>query len=110
MTKKKNTKASEALKRSAEHKGIPNDVRYKGIELFKVFAEVFQDMYPGGRFDVTHVMDWISEYAKLDSTITPPQMFLNSYALGKFLMSNQNELGIQYSGSYGNRATYQVIV
>ena len=105
----KRAKASEALKRSSANKGVPEDAKNKGVEFFYEFAEVFQEMYPEGKFDVTHVMNWATSYTELDHSIALPQMFANSYALGRFLMHNQEKLGIEYTGSYGNRAMYRVI-
>lgn len=80
----------------------------------EAFTSSFDEVSPGTPFSVLNIVDWAHKYQALrskrkgDRDFTLPAIFYNAYALGKLLKRNQAELGIQFAGTYGNRAIYTV--
>lgn len=76
------------------------------------FTQAFEEVSPGNPFSVLDIMGWSLRYwailQKADPKVRAPAIFNNAYALGKLLKRNQEELGIQSAGTYGNRAIYTV--
>lgn len=78
------------------------------------FTSSFDEVSPGTPFSVLDIVNWAHKYQALrsknkdDRDFTMPAIFYNAYALGKLLKRSQVELGIQFAGTYGNRAIYTV--
>lgn len=108
--------AIQAMKEVMEHK--KNEVVLTLDSEVKLhlgaFTSSFDEVSPSTPFNVLDIINWAHKYQALRSKgkgthdFTLPPIFYNTYALGKLLKRNQEELDIQFAGTYGNRAIYTV--
>jgi hypothetical protein len=80
----------------------------------EAFLSAFEEISSGTPFSVVDVINWACRYQAIRSSdedepnFVMPAIFHNAYALGRLLKKSQTELGIQFAGTYGNRAIYTV--
>ena len=101
--------ALQALQKAVADKSNRAHTLPKGfLKLFALFRDATNEAFPDGTFTAPSVVSWAGEYQRLGG-IQVPDVFFNTYALGKLLKSHQGTLGIQFVGTYGNRAVYSVL-
>ncbi len=106
--------AQQALKNAMANKGgrIGHTLPTGFLEPFILFRNALNDAFPESSFTTPDVVRWAGEYERIEKTpgkIPIPEVFFNTYALGKVLKSHQEGLGIQFVGTYGNRAVYAIL-
>ncbi len=75
-------------------------------EAVGVFVAALLEHDPDRVFTVVDVVNWASEYKRIDGSVELPDEMFNTYSLGKYLKACSGELGIVSAGSYGNRAVW----
>ena len=106
--------AQQALKTAMANKGgrVGHTLPTGFLEPFVLFRNALNDEFPETSFTAPDVMRWAGEYDRIankSGKVPIPEVFYNPYALGKVLKSHQEGLGIQFVGTYGNRAVYAIL-
>ncbi len=101
---------------TAPTEGSTNTLPQEFVTFFDAFRNAFKEACPDETFRATDVMRWGGEYQRLkraDGRKDPddfslPSEFFNPYSLGRLLKRYQVTLGIEFVGTYGNRAVYTI--